>query len=356
MKSLLLILLLTWPLVLTKVVPTCPLFTCNTKSPFLVPKNENKCLIKTSVSLVSDFEIIPCPLDPEMSCAYNFNEKFSYCVKSPYTPLNSLYPGEKCSDPKYCLSNKCEESVCKGLAEEAECEADYECDKGMHCFNKKCAKWAVLGQECGVGNNKCASWLACGNQKCVEPGSIKLEEQAIDALACEEMTSLIGVCVKAATLEGADDTIGNAKRCIIENKCVYHYGVIQKETECICGINDSGHSFCPPGKGDILLEVETYLNFMKEYKPDCHISKPGFCNTVFDTMTKKTEQAYYKAYTAYKQISQGILFLGNTDCIKSTLTSDYWDTRAKIVEDSAALNLSNSLFITILLITLSLII
>lgn len=177
-------------------------------------------------------------------CKYTFPiapAKPESCTKS--LPLKHI--GEYCINKTVCLSNICTDNICRGIT--GACKNTDECDVGYYCgLDRNCRKLIEEGHECDE-NNPCELHSVCNRGTCVKAGSLSDNTEADVSSACESFYIDKGRCQKGPKLMNK-----NYLCTVKEPKCIYKdHNKTEFTTDCSCGVNDKGNSYCSPGKGDI---------------------------------------------------------------------------------------------------------
>ena len=292
---------------------SCSHYVCDISNPVGTKAEDFVCMTKSydanGLSTLH-FSKESCPTNSV--CDYSFTDSTDKCT--PYHP-HSLSAGENCTEPKTCYSNICLNGKCSGGAEGDGCTFDIECGTGLACMLSICKKVAKENEACGE-ELKCASYLVCNIDKCVVPGSIKVGSGADAPLACETMFfETIGaqkLCSNAPHLENYNSK--GPTICGADQNCKYTYKSNGNQTNSIMGSCDCGRgyndfTYCQPGLADLSSDVSLFINYLKVKKPDCHNSKPYFCeNLYWDNETMM-------AFSAYLNITQQYMFDTLDHCI-----------------------------------------
>jgi len=166
-------------------------------------------------------------------------------------------PGEFCTAKKDCLNERCnnETKTCEGIREGGPCTLDEECDSGLFCSKEegKCEDVVKEGKNCT--EKKCGPGLVCDGEKCVHILSIDIDKPSKVSAACKTFYIIDGNCQKGPVLNRKGDEGEGPIQCKNVNNC--EYKINDEDTiksNCVCGINEEGKSYCNPGIGDIDFE------------------------------------------------------------------------------------------------------
>mmetsp|Transcript_15591 Transcript_15591/g.28348 ORF Transcript_15591/g.28348 Transcript_15591/m.28348 type:complete len:697 (+) Transcript_15591:1267-3357(+) len=273
----------------------------------------------------------------------NFNTYMYANVSCEAPPaVTGLYPGNKCTANSNCLSGNCTNTVCQGAVQNAACTQTSDCNSGLRCnANKVCSSLLEAGASGCYNDYDCSLSSACNKAsgtpgKCVQYLSLK-EGEAVSCFhsngftnicetgACKitDQTANVGVCTKAPKLATKFPKI-----CTADSDCVGKNSAGEVFTsECSCGYNMYGHSYCDAFPGDepwlIFLDIYKYISVTNSVDI-CH-SADRYSATCLDALQSKSnynskDSASVLHYNATSYYS----FLDNDQCVKSTVNSYYW--------------------------------
>ena len=113
----------------------------------------------------------------------------------------------------------------------------------------------------------------------------------------------------------------NDEECILVNDSNIKVG----NTECQCGFNGGGFTYCKLSEGDQeFREIIKSFQFILLFGYECHTSlRFGPCHLI-----PNEEYISYKRATRKYEMYPKLVF--NDPCIKNVYTSDFWELSGKI--------------------------
>jgi hypothetical protein len=253
MERLILILILC--LAFNSLAQDCSRYVKNEKLP------KDVCLLKVEMGTNTTFQLRECQ-EGKVCDILDEEDTESKCGNWYTTPIK--FPGEYCRNHTECFSGVCLNSTCVGKNESGDCENDTICNPGLYCDveAKKCKKVRKINEACNE-KMKCASYLVCDKAKCIVHASLDIDQEADHPSACKSYYVSKGKCKKGPTLKRAEgDPEFGPIACPKIRECTYTFDGKEEFEPCICGITENGTKFCPPGRGDIVLDdVISILTF-----------------------------------------------------------------------------------------------
>jgi len=244
---------------------------------------------------------------------------------------NTRYPGDYCEKDEQCISGSCSDKECVGKVYDQECTNTYDCNPGLYCnMTANTCKYQVEeGGDCDHWY-ECRNNLTCNLGQCIPYFSLSAESIVDDvqtstgkSYSCyygfANVTSTSpprGVCMKAPVSAAKLD-----EPCTPGSTCVDTTGKYSKN--CQCGYNEWSQAYCPVFEGDAPWQNSiSLLKRLHKVNLKCNTnSRHGeFCFLKIDGY----HQLYYQYSTNYTTYLQGPQLQYNPDCIKTTITSQYW--------------------------------
>ena len=207
--------------------------------------NNNCSKIKSDEESI-EFFLKKCPNNKY--CYYYLEETDEKCHDKPFKRL----PGEYCNENDDCESNDClkKNKVCKVKNEN--CTTSKDCSPGYYCNhasnasgNSTCVELKKITETCGL-TDPCHLNLVCDNNTCKEIGSLKNGSPAMAPAACKSFYLVNGLCQNFPILTNT------TLECTKENYICEYINATTKnktKTNCSCGINREGISYCIPEVG-----------------------------------------------------------------------------------------------------------
>lgn len=301
------------------------------------------CSIQREDSVV----IKPCP--DGLDCDFDTG----YCQNKTESKAKAL-PGDYCTLASDCHSYNCTNNACVGSFLLEDCKSTSDCHIGLRCNYGAC--WPQLPEDdwgCSTDYD-CENNLGChfashtttrGN--CVRYMSLS-KEPVTDCKdyahrLCNELTCLAvngqgyGVCTDAFETDFSLEAT-----CDDNSDCKAKNDKFTVNSDCVCGYSSKGKSHCRPALGDAVgLQFSYYLK--KWYGSDeilqCH-SLRREASSCMEKWEKYDDLLFaYYGYYLGAEVHQ------NLDCVKETLTSDYWEVYQE--PDSSASVITASLLVLV---------
>jgi hypothetical protein len=304
---------------------SCPAYSCapsSVKKPFT-----NTCISESSSS---QYYLWECPTD---STANYCNTTSGTCEVQTLDKSLS-YVGEPCTATSDCYMSSCLNSVCTGSGLNSSCSAHEQCGLGLRCSssNYTCQPQIPVG---GSGCNTyldCVNWATCNltyssdKGVCIEYYSQNIGTVVTDCVGgysymcgtayCNKkyFFGYTGVCAASPVSYGA-----SPKVCKSDKDCVGHVGGNNVTSDCICGYNSNGNSYCTPFIGD--LQGVVMLNSWNKA-----LKKTAGCNTV-----RRSSDACMQMVGSFVNVTQSTLgfynyplYQGNDECVMIIYNNDYY--------------------------------
>lgn len=300
----------------------CPIYQC---SPFPLDNSTGQCIEKEGFT----YNLGTCSEEFYTYCPPN--QVDSYC-QLPISPsdINVSYPGEQCTYDRNCLDSLCLNGVCNGFPVGHSCERTSQCAPGNYCNSTNfCQGQKNVSQACS-SDYECFNNLGCYGSVCtpyftISAGSsLKTCVNGINYLcqtgACGSVNNS-WVCLSNLTSNGGYPKLcGNDGDCVvISDKMFPTYS-----TNCQCGFNPIGGSFCNLAPGD--KPFQTYINYMitwfKKSSLKCHTLVRDSLKCIQQN-TNLNNYAFIQYYR-YQVLMYPYVQM-NDDCIKEIFTRNYWD-------------------------------
>ncbi len=307
----------------------CPRYVCRNLT-------EGTCLQPNLTTSHTEYDLQAC--SGEQVCDI-FNLTLGATCRANYShPLR--YAGEFCRASSECYSGNCTSSFCTGLERGKACTGDANCNVGLYCGDGICTDTRKLGESCSA-TQKCASYLVCNVNKCIYALSLDNGQSASLPSACKSfhVDGDTGLCAPGPKLvRSAGDPAEGPAVCPYTNTCKYKAGEKEIKTACECGTTAEGKLYCPAGAGDFsLAPVAEYVRSLPEKhggKDPCHVARGPFC--LYKNI-KYLGKVYNEAYVMYENLTRGVQYADNSDCVKRVMHKDYWyahDRIYKVVDES----------------------
>jgi hypothetical protein len=255
----------------------------------------------------------------------------STCILKPTPSEEKGFPGEACSRDRDCLYPNCQKGTCVGKHWLESCEASFECDVGLYCNQEKICwvqkeEYSRCSRDSECKNNMaCNFWTRADDGECRRYFSLKNKEWVFN---CEDHNSLLchsgncggpggkGVCIDGIKPRYLDPSCESNEDCPGES-----YGW-QFYSSCDCGLNSKGKGFCRPFLGDYL--GKEYIEMVKKWYDSNEIHT---CHTDLRESSKCLSKwkDYEKYLVKYYEWRYYAALQENSDCIKKTFNSFYWD-------------------------------
>lgn len=268
------------------------------------------------------------------------------------------YSGEPCqSGPEcnigVCLPNK----TCAGMLVNETCSSTIECSPGLYCSHNFCVPLIQAGEQGCYSDENCINTAHCNytgdpsTSTCISslslaPGTAISECDSIN-YKCQYL-----YCTSTSLGYFCTDDVQSSKvlpvACNSNSDCksTYDYFIGSSYlSECVCGSNPNGTSFCTLFPGDYGYSM--YIKLLSYWSNSVNITK---CNSLRG-MSENCVNEYYK-YSAqffYYQHYSGLfpMIMYNTECVKNTITYPYWNLQQYLANQTVY---SKSLWLVIVII------
>eukprot|EP01015_Nassula_variabilis_P019240 TRINITY_DN3225_c0_g1_i2.p1 TRINITY_DN3225_c0_g1~~TRINITY_DN3225_c0_g1_i2.p1 ORF type:complete len:292 (+),score=27.05 TRINITY_DN3225_c0_g1_i2:3-878(+) len=179
-----------------------------------------------------------CPWDQA-----SFN-KSANCTKAPSKDL--IYPGEKCSQNSDCFSKRCENGVCVGTQAGENCTMHRDCDVNLYCTDKLiCEKQKEYNEPC-KSDYDCVNNCACNLGRCAYYYQFEDDIPADNPKTCASGYVKDKKCKKGRISQYKGRPCDNDQDCAL----VDGDGNTIDYSECSCGYNGGGFTYCQLAEGD----------------------------------------------------------------------------------------------------------
>ena len=216
---------------------------------------EDLCMVKEVTGSNITYQLKEC--SEGRVCDLREDDSEARCNNWYTTPLK--YPGEYCRNNSECFSGECHanHSICVGRSESLNCESDDICNPGFYCDanTRKCTSVKKINESCSQ-NEKCASYLICNKEKCIVHASLDENAIADHPHACKSYFVSNGICKNGSKLKRGenDPKFGPIPCPETVGRCTYVLDGSENAEPCICGITNNTAKYCPPGRGDLILD------------------------------------------------------------------------------------------------------
>ena len=306
---------------------TCYPYQC-APSDYTMPKNY------CAVSYNGTFFLEPCSSSSEI-CDLTTGK----CKESSPVDPTLNYPGEICDSNSDCSSNVCTSNICIGKSVDESCAHHEDCNPGLRCYQSVCQKQLDITVYGCIDDYDCVNYASCNKTTsymgtCYSYFSVSIGETVTDchsglsylcsSAECSKIPVFgnYGVC-KTATI--SDYTIPTD--CTSNLNCTGSDGTYEYTSECRCGYNNNGTSYCSLFSGD--LPSLAYFNMWK----NALTASAGTCNTArrfsYDCLERT---GYYKKvmmatwdYLYYPEMQN------NDDCVMSMINYEGYDIDLSLV-------------------------
>lgn len=267
----------------------------------------------------------------------------STCFKEPTVSVPSKYPGEDCDDDEDCVYDLCVDDQCAGIEEGDVCTSTLECDPGLYCdtITLLCTELkdndvpCLNDFECGM-HSYCqlqADGKVCAAYFTVTNG-VEIEKCDVIAAECETLYCYEDEDTSPKCFEAVKSKNDTPNACVLDIDCLSSYSTRLLYSECTCGFNENGDSYCGLFGGD--SAYQKLINYYKAWLSGDDIKK---CNSarresnlcMKDMMDKEDywDLTYYYLYvTQYSQTRN------NDDCVKDIYNQGYYIAKDKYEEYS----------------------
>ncbi|CAD8090466.1 unnamed protein product [Paramecium primaurelia] len=276
-------------------------------------ENQNNVCVNVSEYRGKVHELTPCSDDKICLWQDAVFQKPVYCTDKP--TKDKILPGEGCSGDSDCLSNSCKSGVCLGLKLNQQCAGHQYCDVGYYC-DTYCKQQVQFEQSC-QNDYQCTNNCVCNLGKCAYYYSLENNIKADNPKACYYGY----INPNNGTCQNGPHSLTKSKPCETDTDCILLdsdqklYGY----SECQCGFNAGGFSYCSLAEGDPeylkILELFQWLLQVNQY---CHtILRYGPCSSLY-----LDEYIDYQKAVKFYELQSQIMF--NDECIQKIYTDEYW--------------------------------
>ena len=246
-----------------------------------------------------------CPFKPE-------SEYDSYCEKSNYEYEYPSYPGGRCKDNSDCLSDFCNEGICKNIKQ---IFSSNDCEFGQFYNSsiKECQSAKNKGESC-EDDEECKNNLSCFNGICIEFFSLPINTYIgkKSPFLCEKGYALNDYCVNSKLV--------STNKCEDDDICKYRLengSYIEVYDKCNCTYSLKPQKKCQLGNLDLSI-WKNYTDLIKKTLEDeniknCNVKeiRPGFCReTLKQSWTAKNNDVSIKKF---KSLIEGYHTYNNND-------------------------------------------
>lgn len=239
---------------------------------------------------------------PSGYCATSYNHSFflkpcsgsevcnlntGLCEDPAVDPGSINYPGEPCGQNSDCSTSKCVSSTCTGTASGGYCAENEDCNPGLRCFESVCTKQIDVTQTGCVDDYDCINTAGCNFQgNSLEGTCLNYFSVDIGQVVSDCSGGVSNLCkTSECTLTNKFQTSGICKmsttsvnttpvQCRSYLDCVGTDNKYSYTSDCDCGYNANGTSYCKLFSGD--LNAQIYYNTWK----NALVASIGACNTV----------------------------------------------------------------------------
>ena len=179
--------------------------------------------------------------NPKTCILPSSKEVTGICAKK--NDIKNRLAGEYCNEANQCRGGVCKENVCVGVNVNETCTVDEDCDVELYCKSNHCTQ---PNENCFF-NEKCKSNQFCVNGKCKNYGKLGIGKTAEVPALCSTYYIKDGKCEMGPSRidKQTYDCKNNSQNHYV---CKYD----NNETRfCICGMNQYGKLYCPPGRGEL---------------------------------------------------------------------------------------------------------
>lgn len=263
----------------------CWSYKCKTNTTNL---NTNTCLYPDF--MLSTYFLNPCELSSTYCPTFSSSTNNATCTAiNPILALNS-YPGEPCIQTSDCAYGSCTLNKCVGLPIGSSCTSHAQCDANLRCANKVCTGLidtlktgctsdydCYPDSGCNITGTlgTCLKYFSQSNGAYVS--NCTRAKQGGTSFLCGTNVCLkrsffndIGVCVDAPMSLNRHPIL-----CETEYDCPGKSLSNNFYSDCTCGLNEFGNSYCEPMYGD-----SQYLAYLSALKSFVNVTNLGKCNTV----------------------------------------------------------------------------
>lgn len=309
---------------------TCSKYRCKSADEHFV---SNTCIF---FDIANDVHILN-PCDKGYICTPVTGTN-STCFKEPPVTEADKYPGENCKDNTDCVYGTCQNDICDSKTAGAACEDTLECNTGLYCdtTSKLCTQLKTDGAICS-DNYECGMHSYCQIQAdrkvCAAYFTVKskTEIESCDTIAveceslyCYEDDSTSPICF---------DPVVSAKdyptTCSQNTDCLSSYTDQTLKSECSCGYNENGDSYCSLFGGD-----EPYQKLIKASKAWLSSSDVEKCNSarrrsIICMQDKMSEDDFWNLKYYYLYVTQYAKTIKNDKCVKEIYTPRFYEAEEK---------------------------
>ena len=208
-----------------------------------------------------------CPIDSEYP-----SEEMDCVDKSEIA--YTKFPGMRCSKDNECLSRKCVDSLCYGLAQGEECVDSEDCVYELTCISGKCQLPLKENEQCSKDTD-CDLNHGCLNGVCTEyfskeNGEIVTMTKGIFSFCKSGYANKDGIC-KSLTLDDPKRECSDTSPCDYTDE---NQNRIILNENCLCGYNRNSSRYCLLGSGE--KNYTKYIEKIKSYynnNQNCHLSE-----------------------------------------------------------------------------------
>lgn len=289
--------------------------------------------------------------DKGFFCPAHLGDTAEYKCKKPDDQEDTRYPGDTCANDEQCFhQSNCTDGVCNGRPSGETCYQRGECDVDLYCNNEnsKCEADLKTGASCVSGQfDGCEFHNDCFEGKCVRYYSldygtvVSMSERKLcksNFVFMNNVTSKYE-CSHNPQYLGGDDYSRDepSQSCEFEIPPNNASGSPTKiKRDAYPGFNQDGKYYCDKGGRESKLQgwlekIRTHYSI--DWK--CHLMSAGrHCKVITDD---KKGYVYYleTVFNKEAETSSWANYANNADCVKQTVTNEYWDNLKKADTASA---------------------
>ena len=211
------------------------------------------------------FFLLPCESTQECDLSTGL------CISSPAVAPSLNYPGESCTTNSTCASNNCASGICVGVSIGGTCQADEDCNPALRCNNSTCVKQLDVTESGCIDDNDCINSAMCNSTDgsvagtCLGYLSVAIGLVVSDCVGGTSYLCKTTECSKIALFNSAGVCKVNTVSlnnlpvaCTSYLNCTGSDGTYQTNSDCTCGYNANGTSYCQLFGGD--LPAQVYFN------------------------------------------------------------------------------------------------
>lgn len=243
------------------------------------------------------------------------------------------YPGDYCTSNSRCSSQSCVSGICQGGKLDSKCSDHHDCNPGLRCAaNGVCTNLIQIGSAGCNNDYDCVNNAGCNmtgsTGKCLEYFSQPIGSTVADCNSGSSNLCKTAQCSKSpkfGNLGVCKVSVQSVKNlpvaCQSNLDCVGTDGAGTFTGTCSCGYNVNKTAYCLPFPGDL-----PGLNYFASWKSALNATN-GVCNTLkrFTEGCLQQVDQNEKVLGATWGYLHYNLIQNNDNCVKATLTNDYYE-------------------------------